>query len=33
MADNDILFGPGKIYRAPLATADHDETDIDYDEA
>jgi hypothetical protein len=33
MADADILFGPGKIYRAPLAEADPDETTIDYDEA
>lgn len=33
MADQDILFGPGKIYRAPLAEAAPDETTIDYDEA
>jgi hypothetical protein len=30
MADNDILFGPGRIYRAPLATADPDETTVAY---
>lgn len=33
MADQDILIGPGRIYRAPLGEADPDETSVDYNEA
>lgn len=33
MADQDILIGPGKLYRAPLAEAQPDESTVDYGEA
>lgn len=33
MADQDILIGPGKLYRAPLAEANPDESTIDFGEA
>lgn len=33
MADNDILIGPGKLYRAPLTTANPDESTVDFGEA
>lgn len=33
MADQDILIGPGKLYRAPLETANPDESTVDYGEA
>lgn len=33
MADQDILIGPGKLYRAPLNETEPDETSIDFGEA
>lgn len=33
MADQDVLIGPGKLYRAPLGETNPDETDIDFGEA
>lgn len=33
MADQDILIGPGKLYRAPLAEANPDESTVAYDAA
>ena len=33
MADQDILIGPGRLYRAPLTTANPDESTVDYGEA
>lgn len=33
MADQDILIGPGKLYRAPLATANPDESTVAFGEA
>lgn len=33
MADQDILIGPGKLYRAPLATANPDESTVAFGDA
>lgn len=33
MADQDILIGPGKLYRAPLSTANPDESTVEWDTA
>lgn len=33
MADQDILIGPGKLYRAPLEEANPDDSTVDYGDA